>query len=108
MEKISIHAARVGSDLLVIVIRILFMTLISIHAARVGSDMNLIWNEWFRDISIHAARVGSDLEFLHDESNYEISIHAARVGSDLHACRGQHFKKNFNPRCPSGQRLRTM
>ena len=58
---------------------------ISIHAARVGSDVTPICAPTVRyAISIHAARVGSDSEGEFDEVDNNISIHAARVGSDEH------------------------
>ena len=59
-NAISIHAARVGSDLLSLFI-IYLLIKISIHAARVGSDAALqAWGRVCFSISIHAARVGSD------------------------------------------------
>ena len=58
---ISIHAARVGSDIMTSVLNLTL--LISIHAARVGSDdaQNSLLTTVI--ISIHAARVGSDTAF---------------------------------------------
>ena len=102
-ERISIHAPRVGSDLL---IRLLALHGgISIHAPRVGSDMNCkcalrlsfvflstlpVWGATllillqcaFNTISIHAPRVGSDISELKNDGWPIISIHAPRVGSD--------------------------
>ena len=79
---------------------------ISIHAPRVGSDMVLHILGYIKEISIHAPRVGSDIaknggqHSLHTFQStlpvwgatprlnwllsvQEISIHAPRVGSDL-------------------------
>ena len=60
------------------------VVVISIHAARVGSDLTLfIFVIVLKQISIHAARVGSDKDISISEAlNHFISIHAARVGSD--------------------------
>ena len=81
-KDISIHAARVGSDgsaAGAIAGGILFQSTLPEWAATVGGDV------YCKDcyISIHAARVGSD-----------------RVCIDMSTC-----VVNFNPRCPSGQRL---
>ena len=58
-------------------------TPISIHAPRVGSDVLL--HDYpivtFK-ISIHAPRVGSDQAYNDPELSDLISIHAPRVGSD--------------------------
>ena len=102
---------------------------ISIHAARVGSDGNTgFWNYLGRlyfnprcpcgqrlrrvmeipsvlIISIHAARVGSDGMPKQRLFNRGISIHAARVGSDCSYNLQRTLQKDFNPRCPCGQRL---
>ena len=58
---ISIHAPRVGSDLIITISTLRIS--ISIHAPRVGSDFvpnRLTWKHW--EISIHAPRVGSDYD----------------------------------------------
>ena len=107
---ISIHAPRVGSDLLYLTIPLFLMifqstlpvwgatalppslialSAISIHAPRVGSDVQ----EWISvkerlPISIHAPRVGSDLCKMFIQHHSDISIHAPRVGSDaIRTCR---------------------
>ena len=59
MEKISIHAPRVGSD---------------------GPGVGL--PGILRTISIHAPRVGSDVAAPEAVPVIQISIHAPRVGSD--------------------------
>ena len=84
-NSISIHATRVGSDLLGTALVV--QHLISIHATRVGSDSTSIDRpNTLLLISIHATRVGSDRK-RHDanRSAITISIHATRVGSDGNA-----------------------
>ena len=58
-EDISIHAPRVGSDLILIA-RAADAQKISIHAPRVGSDICSYIPIPAATISIHAPRVGSD------------------------------------------------
>ena len=104
-KKISIHAARVGSDKRYQKQQN-YQQRISIHAARVGSDAGYGYGQQGHDyfnprcpcgqrrnslkvthdelmISIHAARVGSDYFHFPLDKQENISIHAARVGSDL-------------------------
>ena len=59
-------------------------SIISIHAARVGSDIcQEVEQDQTQAISIHAARVGSDRMTSPNMTVAQIiSIHAARVGSD--------------------------
>ena len=55
---------------------------ISIHAPRVGGDIVHLASTVAHDISIHAPRVGGD-GFLHGNfCGEDISIHAPRVGGD--------------------------
>ena len=60
-----------------------------------------------QDISIHAPRTGSDGSTINRQTPEVISIHAPRTGSD----RGRAWlvarAKNFNPRSPHGERLRS-
>ena len=79
---ISIHAPRVGSDLLRLADRL--HRGISIHAPRVGSDAaSSVPKGEPGVISIHAPRVGSDLgSAARCPFPSGISIHAPRVGSD--------------------------
>ena len=56
---ISIHAPRVGGDVIVVA---------AVHAAS--------------SISIHAPRVGGDTLYSRTRTRIEISIHAPRVGGD--------------------------
>ena len=124
--RISIHAARVGSDTmekLKLRKQTSFQSTlpvwaatnagrplddilrISIHAARVGSDSR--WHggwRWLNSISIHAARVGSDEDIICIRNPLTISIHAARVGSDNNITKTCLLTRHFNPRCPCGQR----
>ena len=55
---------------------------ISIHAARVGSNIYQQGLVGFADISIHAAHEGCDAVWLDDVANGKISIHAAHEGCD--------------------------
>ena len=55
---------------------------ISIHAPRVGSDMVALERAGVPVISIHAPRVGSDPQLWYTIIKERISIHAPRVGSD--------------------------
>ena len=59
-------------------------------------------------ISIHAAQVGSDLKEEIDLMCEDISIHAAQVGSDKSRPGKNRPRPHFNPRCPSGQRLKAV
>ena len=57
--RISIHAAREGGDVgVIIVFRIIYI--ISIHAAREGGDALRNCHRTLSQISIHAAREGGD------------------------------------------------
>ena len=80
--------------------------LISIHAPRVGGDIIKAYWLMDDDISIHAPRVGGD-----PQKNAKciqrvcISIHAPRVGGDSHRKMTGCPNNNFNPRPPCGGRL---
>ena len=105
-------------------------SLISIHAARVGCDcVQNAQTPLPTIISIHAARVGCDcVQNAQTPLPTIISIHAARVGCDCSGsgrgfrlrkfqstqpewaateCRRlqSKYRKDFNPRSPSGLRL---
>ena len=100
---ISIHAPRVGSDLLADVCGP--KSCISIHAPRVGSDHRSQRMPLHQTISIHAPRVGSD----GDNSDY-IPYHLhfnprSPCGERLQKMRAIQYIKNFNPRSPCGERL---
>ena len=82
-----------------------WMINISIHAPRVGSD--LMDDEYRKKIviSIHAPRVGSD----HSgrglcDGHSGISIHAPCVGSDVGLRVIVLDRRDFNPRSPCGER----
>ena len=79
-RHISIHAPRVGSD--VVAVAMAHVAEISIHAPRVGSDGRYDYEHPGMSISIHAPRVGSDCSSCISCSSGTISIHAPRVGSD--------------------------
>ena len=120
--KISIHAAREGGDVIMVVAHILRkvfqstppvkaatekackaagLAFISIHAAREGGDDDLgAILEETDAISIHAAREGGDPCQPLFGLALRISIHAAREGGDqLQPCvRGLYI--HFNPRRP--------
>ena len=100
---ISIHAPRMGSDVLTN-FRVsahahfnprspdgerpyrdgltTLQLIISIHAPRMGSDAQANKTDIARQISIHAPRMGSDMELLDSRILVRISIHAPRMGSD--------------------------
>ena len=100
---------------------------ISIHAPRVGSDLLGSAGFWGYLISIHAPRVGSDVERVTVGTTWTnfnprspcgerrgdhapagaadyISIHAPRVGSDWERWCLQQLQFDFNPRSPCGER----
>ena len=79
-DNISIHAPRVGRD--VIAARIHDVGIISIHAPRVGRDKIRKQGFLAHNISIHAPRVGRDTPKKEEIYVAEISIHAPRVGRD--------------------------
>ena len=81
VQCISIHAPRVGSDLIT-------------EVSRIGTPR----------ISIHAPRVGSDQAIRAMEEAGNISIHAPRVGSDFGAFVRKRESDDFNPRSPCGER----
>ena len=124
---ISIHAPRVGGDL-VVALAVGQHRLISIHAPRVGGDCwaSTCTAGTFRfqstppvwgatavrkrisssiPISIHAPRVGGDLKSISFSSLINISIHAPRVGGDTSRSGTASASRNFNPRPPCGGRL---
>ena len=79
--KISIHAPRTGSDVIVTVLAA--GHIISIHAPRTGSDVPLASALSTKIISIHAPRTGSDVRARDAPRRaINISIHAPRTGSD--------------------------
>ena len=81
LDRISIHAAREGGDLLYFDCFLhswLFQSTPPVKAAtssRVRSTVSYI-------ISIHAAREGGDPVIIHISLKFFISIHAAREGGD--------------------------
>ena len=78
---------------------------ISIHAPRVGGDIMMDDFTYAFYISIHAPRVGGDYLMLFCNRKYAISIHAPRVGGDgSNPPPAPMILKNFNPRPPCGGR----
>ena len=77
---------------------------ISIHAPRMGSDLVACLRVPFVDISIHAPRMGSDQGHALRFREYLISIHAPRMGSDLGSRTMEVRTLDFNPRSPDGER----
>ena len=55
---------------------------ISIHAPRVGGDLLIAPGQFRIGISIHAPRVGGDRIYQEPIEDRNISIHAPRVGGD--------------------------
>ena len=125
-ERISIHAPRVGSDIVVglpeyggkhfnprspcgerlpsspsvLCVSSFQSTLPVWGATRAGY---LLWCQ--RQISIHAPRVGSDDNLPAKMKKAKISIHAPRVGSDVFSAHRAYADLYFNPRSPCGERL---
>ena len=101
---VSIHATRVGGDLMPsttfwptveflstppvwvatdYVTRMVPAMFVSIHATRVGGDASWHVLGQGKVVSIHATRVGGDAASLADSAAlWEVSIHATRVGGD--------------------------
>jgi len=124
--QISIHAPRVGSDVVVygMVMRFVDFNPRSPRGERHSSSANKVVHGKFQStlpawgatvrarawdvsapISIHAPRVGSDVELFRVRLAFRrISIHAPRVGSDGGVSRFHGSEVNFNPRSPRGER----
>ena len=126
---ISIHAPRVGCDLVQAAPPAHSID-ISIHAPRVGcDDLHRLYNTVSKTISIHAPRVGCDqirqsvfdyfgiFQSTHpvwgatavsgpDQAVRRISIHAPRVGCDPGLSPPHWSHLDFNPRTPCGVRHR--
>ena len=102
-KDISIHAPRVGSDIVTISLGLGLPTFQSTLPVWGATEQFLREAEYLK-ISIHAPRVGSDpfapFKFL----NANISIHAPRVGSDYANDLHQSELVDFNPRSPCGER----
>ena len=96
---------------------------ISIHAAREGGDVRIIIQHTAALISIHAAREGGDVDFrffhfayltfqstppvkaathciMTYSKSFGISIHAAREGGDMQSTCFGNRQSHFNPRRP--------
>jgi len=90
----------------VLTVRVLLQNDISIHAPRMGSD--LLWQRstpYRLRISIHAPRMGSDQDALNSwKAVFDISIHAPRMGSDITCSADTATAGDFNPRSPHGER----
>ena len=127
--QISIHAPLTGSDLARAMVVVLSPP-ISIHAPLTGSDsayspgVSMVFNFNPRSpygerlapdtqfychdrISIHAPLTGSDPENTDTATQEEISIHAPLTGSDSALSEYRRVMLYFNPRSPSGERLRS-
>ena len=79
---------------------------ISIHAPRMGSDLLAKVRENWPIISIHAPRMGSDRDKAQTWHQCGISIHAPRMGSDQGLSGATEEQMYFNPRSPHGERQR--
>ena len=77
---------------------------ISIHAPRMGSDLLFAGFHCCSLISIHAPRMGSDISIMAITRCIRISIHAPRMGSDSRPHAAPCTPRNFNPRSPDGER----
>ena len=102
---ISIHAPRVGRDLIVMP---------HIEGGGLFQSTRPVWGATFHllrscpapSISIHAPRVGRDDKDDGRHPRPHISIHAPRVGRDLASDRRKTRRADFNPRAPCGARRR--
>ena len=102
---ISIHAPRVGSDILKSRRAFNVEIKISIHAPRVGSDAETLdlsdkTDSFQSTLPVWGATRSKSWAFVH----LAISIHAPRVGSDERTAISRYRKINFNPRSPCGER----
>ena len=82
-----------------------FLGGISIHASRMGCDIICGFYRYLFEISIHASRMGCDNMAVRLPPWQAISIHASRMGCDGKAGRRYTVSMYFNPRIPYGMRL---
>ena len=79
---------------------------VSIHAPRVGRDVLIAVTDARAAVSIHAPRVGRDLASHRPAVWAPVSIHAPRVGRDSASYTSSGNSMCFNPRAPRGARPR--
>ena len=100
---ISIHAPRVGSDIVAAAVfgeRNEFQSTLPVWGATPHQSPQV----HYTGISIHAPRVGSDFPAARQFNRRSISIHAPRVGSDGRRKAPPVPQADFNPRSPCGER----
>ena len=103
-RQISIHAPRVGSDVLIAILmppRNIFQSTLPVWGATSSSRGQRYKGFYFNPRSPCGERLDSARA---NAEQTKISIHAPRVGSDC--SRGARLRKryNFNPRSPCGER----
>ena len=104
IDRISIHASRVGGDLPFM--RYIVDLVISIHASRVGGDIQGLQRRQNRNHFNPRLPGGRRPDHaVHHASCLNISIHASRVGGDRIRRCATAPTPYFNPRLPGGRRL---
>ena len=104
VERISIHAPRVGSDI-IHDYAVHNRTRISIHAPRVGSDYAFQLRGFsYPSFQSTLPGWGATYSLRNASGSVVISIHAPRVGSDDRTAVEPPETYYFNPRSPGGER----
>jgi len=103
VERVSIHASRVGGDCLS-TRSACGLTWFQSTPPVWEATFNRQCNGRYSEVSIHASRVGGDLVVVDTSHDYLVSIHASRVGGDLIRTSVTLLPKGFNPRLPCGRR----
>ena len=105
---ISIHAPRVGSDLLVTFLRFLVIRFQSTLPVWGATWVNLV-NSCAHSISIHAPRVGSDLWQIIKIGTGRLFQSTLPVWGATSLWHGRQYGvPDFNPRSPCGERPMSM
>ena len=103
LTVVSIHAPRVGCD--IVEITIIIDKQVSIHAPRVGCDQNLATYDCCTYLFQFTHPVWGATP-LHRQTltTLTVSIHAPRVGCDMRVIIGEVKRSRFNSRTPCGVR----
>ena len=100
---VSIHAPRVGRDL--ILPRMASNWMVSIHAPRVGRDDEATMDKFMLEMFQSTRPVwGATFASQMLQTPVGVSIHAPRVGRDFHYKSTIITLAGFNPRAPCGAR----
>ena len=100
---ISIHASRMGCDLMMQLGGIVPALFQSTHPVWDATYACADWPTQVK-ISIHASRMGCDHGHQPRNQSQKISIHASRMGCDAMPARWCRICRYFNPRIPYGMR----